>query len=455
MSSALSELAGFAAQRALPAHVVEKAKACVLYAAAVGIACLRSPQAAQAAAASPPSTGKATRFLDNTKCDPAGAAFANATLFHARVQEDAHAAGHVGVVVVPTALAMAETTGASGADLLSAVAMGYETALRIGRDHAADLSARGFRTTPAYGVFGAAAAAGRLMGFSAQTMTHALGLAANMAGGLREFAAAGSEDFAFQAGTAAANGITAARLAAAGAGSSPSVLEGEAGFYRAFGETGRRYAARLAAGLGTEFEIMGVTYKPYPICQFHRGIVRGCLELRSRARRAPLASLTIRMNPFEADFFGVRFAGPFRSFPQTFMSAPFCASLAWARGSVTLAGLTDFEDADVLALVPRVTVLSDKQRARYSPLVQARLADDTRLEWEERERADAYLLTWDTARRMTATLAAEAGVSAAAAERLIAEVERLDGARDVEALVGALSSSIEERCTSGSGAAGP
>src|SRR5687768_5949361 len=172
MTAAFSQLARFAARsdvRELPAQVVEKAKACLLYAVAVGIACLRSPQAAQAAAASPAGTGKATRFVDDKKCDAAAAAFANATLFHARVQEDAHAAGHVGVVVVPAALAMAETTSASGAALLAAIAAGYETALRIGRDHAADLSARGFRTTPAYGVFGAAAAAGRLLGFDART----------------------------------------------------------------------------------------------------------------------------------------------------------------------------------------------------------------------------------------------------------------------------------------------
>jgi 2-methylcitrate dehydratase PrpD len=454
MTAAFSQLAHFAARtdiREFPAHVVEKAKACLLYAAAVGIACLRSPQAAQAAAGNPPGTGEATRFLDDKKCDAAAAAFANATLFHARVQEDAHAAGHVGVVVVPAALAMAESASASGAALVAAIAAGYETALRIGRDHAADLSARGFRTTPAYGVFGAAAAAVRLMDFSPERMMHALGLAANMAGGLREFAAAGSDDFAFQAGTAAANGISAARLAAAGATSSPSVLEGEAGFYRAFGENGRRYDARLAAGLGTDFEMMGVTYKPYPICQFHRGIVRGCLELRSRARGAPFAALTVRMHPFEADFFGVRFAGPFRSFPQTFMSAPFCASLAWVRDNATLAGLNDFQAADVLELVPRVKVLADHERARYSPRLEARLSNDTRLEWEERERADAYLLTWDTAHQMTGILTAEAGVPAAAAERLTSEVQRLDSAPDVASLIGALreacrlSSSIAKR----------
>jgi 2-methylcitrate dehydratase PrpD len=441
MTDAFRELARFSAHtdaRKLPVEVMQKAKACLLYAVAVGIACMRAPQARQAAAASAGDAGEATRFFDDAKCDAAAAAFANATLFHSRVQDDAHAAGHVGVVVVPAALAVAETTAASGADLLAAVVAGYETALRIGRDHAADLSARGFRTTPAYGVFGAAAAAGRLLGFDAATMSHALGLAANMAGGLREFAASGSEDFAFQAGTAAANGITAARLAAAGARSSASILEGEAGFYRAFGETGRRYGARLAADLGTVFEIMGVTYKPYPICQFHRGIVRGCLALRERARGAPLVSLAIRMHPFEADFFGVRFAGPFASFPQTFMSAPFCAALAWARGDVTLAGLTDFRAADVLTLVPRITIVSDERRPRYAPRFEAQLAYGTLLQSEEQDGAGAYVLTWDTACRMAAKLSAEVGVAPANAERLMSAIHDLDATSSVGPVIGAM-----------------
>lgn len=457
MTAAIFGLARFASRtdaRELPAPILQKAKACLLYGMAVGLAGMRTGQAAQAARAvalgddaiadREGANGKATRFFDGAKCDAAPAALANGTLFHARVQDDAHPAGHVGVVVIPAALAMAEATRASGADLLAALVAGYESALRIGRDHAADLSARGFRTTPVYGVFGAAAAAGRLLRFDDGTMANALGLAANMAGGLREFAASGSEDFAFQAGTAAANGITAARLAAAGAGSSASILEGEAGFYRAFGKDGRRYGARLAADLGKAFEIMGITWKPYPICQFHRGIVRGSLALRSRARGASLAALTIRMNPFEADFFGVRFSGPFATFPQTFMSAPFCAALALARGEVTLAGLTDFGAADVLGLVPRIKVVSDERRQRYAPRLEARLANDTALEWEDEERADAYLLTWDTACAMATTLSAEVGVHA---ENLTTAVRGLETVPSVGPLIGAL----RDACRSASG----
>jgi len=438
---ALLELARFAATvdvRQVTPQVADKARACLLYAMAVGAASTRAPQAAQAAAATDAAIGPARRFLDDRGCDAASAAFANATLFHARVQDDAHPAGHVGAVVIPVALAVAQASGASGARLLTALLAGYEVALRIGRDHAADLSARGFRTTPAYGVFGAAAAAGRLLGLDAGAMTHALGLAASMAGGLREYSEAGSEDFAFQAGGAAWNGITAARLAAAGAKAAPSALDGRAGFYRAFGEAGRRYDARLTDALGSVFEIMGVTYKPYPICQFHRGIVAGCARLSGRSGTRVPRSITVRMNPYEADFFGVRFAGPFRSFPQTFMSAPFCAALGWARGDATLAALTDFTAADVIDLVPRISIVSDPGRERYAPLIEARLADGEILAWEERDKADAYLLTWDAASRMTLRLAAEMEIPGAVADSLVDAVAVAVEAQSLERLVAAM-----------------
>lgn len=450
----LRKLACFAATtdtRQLPADVATKAQACLLYALTVGIASLPAAQAAHAARAVAQAyggSGESTRFYDDAQCNAVAAALANGTLFHSRVQDDAHPAGHVGVVVVPTALAMAEATNASGAALLAALVSGYETALRIGRDHAGDLSARGFRTTPAYGVFGAAAAAGRLLGLHAEGMTHALSLAANMAGGLRDYSQSGSEDFAFQAGMAASNGILAARLAAAGATSAPSALYGNAGFFRAYGEPGARYADRLASDLGRMFEMMAVTYKPYPICQFHRSVVRGCCVLRERAGGAPFASLSIRMHPFEADFFGVRFAGPFSTFPQTFMSAPFCAALAWARGDATLAGLTDFHAADVLNLVPRISIHGEHGRPRYAPRLEARFADAPVLEWEERDRSDPYVLTWETACRMAARLSAEVGGTPEGTERLVSIVRNLDAAPDVRPLIDAM----RDVCRSVSGA---
>jgi 2-methylcitrate dehydratase PrpD len=425
--NALQRLAQFAAQidyDALPARIAEQTKACLLYGLAVAAASARIPLSSLALAL--PSAGAgATRLVDGVEVGAGAAAFANAMLFHARIQEDAHPAGHVGVVVLPAALAQAQCAGASGRDLLAAIAAGYEIALRIGRDHAADLSARGFRTTSVYGPIGAAAACARLLRADSQASANAVALAANTACGLREFVAAGTDEYAFQAGIAAQNAITSAALGCAGAVAAASVLDGAAGFFRAYGADGGAYSARLTDALGDDWEFAQVAFKPYPVCQFHRSLVDGVLALRSRAAGGALARMTVDMHPFEADFFGVRFAGPFDTFAQAFMSAPWCAALAWSRGRVDYAGMHDFHAAGTLALVSKIEIRAIPERTRYQPAVRVVLDDSRVLTWADERGPAAYRLDWNAAVRMTGELCAEAGTSAAARERLINAVANL------------------------------
>ena len=415
--------------------------------------------------------GTARRLLDGVRAPPGAAAFANAGLLHARIQEDAHPAGHVGVVVLPAALAAAEHTGADGETLLAAVVAGYETALRIGRDHAAAASRRGFRTTPLYGVVGAAAAAARLHRLSPERTADALALAANLAGGLREFAMAGTDEYALHAGSAARNGLTAAWCAAEGVRGAPTSLEGPAGFFRAFGEEpGVRPDERITEALGESFEMLAVTGKRWPICQFHRGIVRGLVALRREAMEAasgeggapgrrqprgkgagrpeareaeagaapPVRGIRLKMNPFEADFFGVRRTGPFESFAHTFMSAPFCAALAWVEGTVTLAAMHDFSHPGVRELAGRIEVIASPEIARYRPRVEAVLVDGRELARQDPGGDDA--LDWASAERMAAALMAESGVPKEVGARLARTVDALDRG-------GAVGSVVEAACT--------
>jgi len=448
----LAELGRFVATTAygnLPQDVVQKAQACVLYGLAVAIASVRAPQARQAAQAvdreaAAGAAGSATRFIDQRRLDFPAAAFCNAVLFHARVQDDAHPCGHLGVVVLPAALACAERFEASGGDTLAAIVAGYEVALRIGRDHAADLSERGFRTTPAYGVFAAAACGARLMKLDAGACANALSLAANAAGGLREWVDAGTEEYPFQAGLAARNGLLCANLAAAGTAAAGSALTGRAGFFRAYATDSDRYARRVCEGLGVEYELEAVTYKPYPICQFLSGVVRGTIAVRARAQHREPRTLAIHMHPFEADFIGNRYAGPYTSFQQTLISAPFCAALAWENRAVTFAGLHEFTNAAVLALVRKITVVADASRARYSPRLVVTLDDMTVLEWEETEGANSYRLTWDAALRMNAELGAEAGVPESNVQALAAAVAEVGRAANVQGLVAAAANCAAE-----------
>ena len=451
-AGAIDGLAGFVAGAHLgdwPDEVRFKAKACLLYGLAVGAAGARTRLPRQVArmldrTESAVGGGAAHRILDGMRTTPGAAAFANAVLLHTRIQEDAHPAGHVGVVVLPAALAAAEHIGADGEALLAGVAAGYETALRIGRGHAAAASRRGFRTTPLYGVIGAAAAAARLHGLPAERTADALALAANLAGGLREFAVAGTDEYVLQAGSAARNGLTAAWCAAEGIRGAPTILEGPAGFLRAYGAEPDGVDPCLVGGLGTSFEMMAVTGKRWPVCQFHRGVVRGVIAIRAAAvagtgtagavaaggaddatATVPAASrIRITMNPFEADFFGVRRTDSFASFAHTFMSAPFCAALAWVEGAVTLAGMHAFTDPRVLAVARRVEVIASPERPRYEPRVEIVLEDGRTL-----ARVDAApddVLDWGLARTMAAALMAESDVPEEAGSRLVESVDALD-----------------------------
>ena len=472
---AIGGLARFVAEARLgdwSDEVRSKAKACLLYGLAVGAAGARTRLPRQVArmldrtesAGGVGGNGSAHRLLDGMRMAPGAAAFANAVLLHARIQEDAHPAGHVGVVVLPAALAAAEHTGADGEALLVGIVAGYETALRIGRGHAAAASRQGFRTTPLYGVIGAAAAAARLHGLPTERTADALALAANLAGGLREFAVAGTDEYVLQAGSAARSGLTAAWSAAEGMRGAPTILEGPAGFLRAYGGEAGGVDPCLVEGLGTSFEMMAVTGKRWPVCQFHRGVVRGVIALRAAAAAgtgtagavaaggaagatatASAASrIRVTMNPFEADFFGVRRTDSFESFAHTFMSAPFCAALAWVEGAVTLAGMHAFADPRVLALARRVDVLANPERPRYEPRVDIVLEDGRKLTRVDAEPDD--VLDWARARTMTAALMAESGAPEEAGSRLAEAVDALDRGGAVLSVVQAACGAARHVC---------
>jgi 2-methylcitrate dehydratase PrpD len=378
------------------------------------------------------------RLIDGKSAPRAAAAFANAVLLSGRVQGDSHPCGHLGGVVIPATLAAAEHARASGAQYLSALIASYEISLRIGRDHAADLSTRGFRTTPCYGVFGASAGAGKLMGFDGDRIANAIRLAANFAGGLREYVDAATEESPFQAGFAARNGLHVADLISCGITAAPSALHGSNGFYRAFAEPGFDYGKRLVEDLGRHFEFTTVTFKQYPACQWLRGPIRGMAMLSKEARGARPRHIELTMNSFEADFVGVRYTGPFTSATQTVMSAPFCAALGWTEGTASYAGLRDFANTAVLDLIPKIRVISDASRRRYEPHLRVVTESGAVLEWEDTAGQDSYRISWDAAVMMTRQLTEEVGVPAALADALIERVEQVERASSVQPIIDAV-----------------
>jgi len=439
----LCELARFSSLTSctsLPASIVEKARALLLYGVGVGVASTGAPGVTRSLAALRAECGAggaATCIADGSRLPPGAAAFVNAVLFHVRIQDDAHPAGHMGTVILPAVLAIAEARGCTGARLLEAIVSGYEVSLRVGRDHARDLSERGFRTTPIYGAIGAAAACARVLGLDAQQTLHALALTTHATAGLRQFADAGTDEFPYQAGFAARSGMTSALLAAHGVAGTESALTGRAGLFRAYGRADRDYGARLLERLGTYYEIENVTYKPYPGGQFHRGVIRGFAELRGDLPADAVESARVHLHPFEANYLGLAYKGPFSTYSQAFFSVPFCAALAWLHGTVTFAGLHRFEDPAILGFVARTEVVSDDARERYKPCIRLRFRNGTTAEWLDRAGEEGYELTWHTAHTMVDALCRESGCSRASTGAFVETVRRVASLGTVEPLISA------------------
>lgn len=222
-------------------------------------------------------------FGDAARYTPAGAALLNGALAHSLDFDDTHAAAslHPGAPVIPAALAAAESTGASGADLLAGIVAGYEVVCRVALALPAKAHYdRGFHPTATCGAFGAAAAAGRVLQLSPEGMESAFGIALSQSAGSLQFLANGAWTKRFQVGWAAMAGLSAAMLAHAGFKGAAEALEGRHGFLRAYAPAPEPDLA--VADLGNRFELMATAVKPYPSCRYGHAGIDAALALRAK-----------------------------------------------------------------------------------------------------------------------------------------------------------------------------
>jgi 2-methylcitrate dehydratase PrpD len=195
------------------------------------------------------------------RLDAARAAFVNGAFAHACDLDDTHVGSmhHAGASIFPAVLAVAEQHDASGRALLEAAICGYEASLRIGLATQPGLFRRGFMATPTCGALGAALAVGKLLGFGADDLAGALGAAGAYAGGLAQFYHSGSHIKRLNGALGAQSGVMAALLTRAGVHGPRDILEGDAGFFRAFSE--EPHPGRVTDGLGHAFRLMEVSTK--------------------------------------------------------------------------------------------------------------------------------------------------------------------------------------------------
>jgi aconitate decarboxylase len=212
----------------IPADVVEHIKTCLIDALGCGLFGAAQPWGVIASnvAVSMSGGGASSLFGRGEKVGPGDAALANGTAIHGFELDDAHVSSshHPGAVTVPAVLAVAEARAASGADILAALAAGYEVGLRLGICAGVSHSTSGFHVAGTVGPFGAAAAAARLLNLTASQTAHSLGIGGTQAAGLYS-ARTGAMTKRFHAGRASQSGVVAALLAEQGFTGSLDVVE--------------------------------------------------------------------------------------------------------------------------------------------------------------------------------------------------------------------------------------
>lgn len=341
--------------------------------------------------------GRATVIGGGQRLPATSAALVNGTLAHSLDFDDTHLPSvlHPSASVVPAALAVAEAMGSDGRALLDAAGMGIEVAVRLGmggydRDFGNSIFfERGLHATSICGAIGSAVAAAMLLDLDVKGITDAIGIAASMGAGLIEANRTGGTVKRMHCGWAAHSGVVAAELARAGLTGPPTVIEGRFGFLQAYCGDQADVAA-VTDGLGEQWELPGIFFKPYPCNHFTHAGIDAALQLRAEGVRpadvvalelgAPTPVLRTIAEPPEAK------SRPESGYHAAF-SGPFTVASALVGGGGLGLGHEDFtdeaaRDQERLDLAAKVTCVPDARCDEIFPnqfpaVLRATLTDGT------------------------------------------------------------------------------
>jgi len=346
---------------------------------AVGGACHETVD--RALKAVKPFSGPATATVlgRDERLDPLHAALINGISSHVLDYDDTHLKTiiHPAGPVASALMAVAESRSVSGRDFLDALIVAVEVECRIGNAIYPDHYERGWHITGTAGVFGAAAAVGRLIGLSERQMSWALGIAATQASGLREMF--GTMTKSFHPGRAAQNGAMAAFLAEAGFDSSERAIEAPRGFANVL-STKQDYG-EILDGLGTRWEASLNSYKPFACGIVIHPTIDGCRRLAAELGDAvqTIEKVELVTHPLVLELTG-------KKEPKTGLEGKFsvfhAAAAALLRGDGSPSAFTDeaVNDLALVAMRRKVEVRTDPSCHEASAEIAVTLADGRRVE---------------------------------------------------------------------------
>jgi 2-methylcitrate dehydratase PrpD len=290
------------------------------------------------------------------------AALVNATMGHALDFDDTFdRAGniHPGTSTLAASLAVAEMQGgAAGRDVILAVTLGLDVAGRLALAATVD---RGWHRTAAVRIFGATAAAGKLLQLNVEQTVNAFGIALSQAAGSRQCILDGGLTKRFQAGQAASGAVLSALLAREGFTGARHVFAGRFGFFPMYQPDGYDLGA-ITDGLGEIFRGVELSFKPYPSGRPNHAILDTTLEIAQRLDLASadagagIAEVVITLNPQTYKDQLSPEAGKRRpaQVVEAQFSIPFLVAAALVRGRVGIGQVAGVDDPQVLAVSDRI-----------------------------------------------------------------------------------------------------
>ena len=418
----------------LPGAVVEKLRTCLFDLIGCAFEARQLPWSRQSIGLAQSVDGAGANIFGQTGRYTYGdAAFANGVMGHGLVREDMHSGSisHLGVVVLPVLLALAQDRRFSGAQFIAAAAVGYEVGGQIGRAVVDAAVARIHRPTGICGPLAGAAAGAHLLGLAPAQITSALALGANTTLGFNQWAHTGGSEMYFQVGFAARNAVSAARLAEAGAFASPSALDGEAGLFASLGKLGAEERVVLFASLP---EILSVYHKPVPACNFAQTPCQAALRIAAESAPAVdrIVAIEVLVPKAGKAYPGCDSSGPFDHVLQAKMSIQYNVAAALLTGRVDEANFELLRDARLHRLIGLTSLIIDEDMTQAYPAeqgaeVRVRESDGT----THRVRLADVVNASPEAVRLRFMAALEQGLGVERAGTVAAFIDRLEHAEDV------------------------
>ena len=319
------------------------------------------------------SNGSCQVFSDNKSYSPSAAALLNGTLAHSLDFDDTHAEAslHSSAPILAAALAAAEMNKSSGQQLITACVVGYEIQIRLGL--AGGSSAhykKGFHPSATCGIFGAAAAAGYLMGLNKDQYISAFGIALSQSAGSMQFLTDGAWTKRSHVGQAAQNGLSCAIMAAEGFKGPSKAFEGKWGYFHSYASGGDMEKA--IDGLGKKFETLNLGVKPYPSCRYSHAAIDGIIELKNELgfSTAELDDIDIGLSETALNIIGYPLSD--KQNPKSVVdgqfSMPFCAAVTVKSGGLKWDDYKNhLNDSDTLSLCNKIKVSPDKDAEECCP----------------------------------------------------------------------------------------